>query len=223
VHVGSRHIAVAGAVVHVYCSEACLRGIIELEAPAPIEVPRRRARWWMIAGFAIGGGLVAVKAVDRDEAAAPSVWFVPPAPLVVAAPAPPVATATTPPVAPPPQDDELLRDLMQDAWIHPLAGPKRRMPINHTAAFGAERQGQPPPECLSGHCGVDVGGAIWGEQVHAVRDGVVAWVNRGPNEEHGGLFVRWLAVQLVLSPRGHPALDRAGRPHHRGTGHRAAG
>jgi hypothetical protein len=64
------------------------------------------------------------------------------------------------------------------------------MPINHTAAFGAERQGQPPPECLSGHCGVDVGGAIWGEPVHAVHDGVVAWVNRGPNEEHGGIFVK---------------------------------
>jgi murein DD-endopeptidase MepM/ murein hydrolase activator NlpD len=190
VHVGSRHIAVAGTVVHVYCSEACLRGITELEVPAPIEEPRRRVRWWILAGFAIGGSFVGLQAVDRDEPA-PSAPFAPPAPLAVPAPAPPsVAAVATPPDPPQPQDDELLHELMQDAWIHPLAGPKRRMPINHTAAFGAERQGQPPPECLSGHCGVDVGGAIWGEQVHAVHDGVVAWVNRGPNEEHGGLFVK---------------------------------
>src|SRR5438874_588760 len=34
VHVGSRHIAVAGTAVRVYCSEPCLRGITELDAPA---------------------------------------------------------------------------------------------------------------------------------------------------------------------------------------------
>lgn len=193
VHVGSRHIAVSGTAVHVYCSEPCLRGIPELDAPAPLEEPPRRARWWIVAGLAIGGSFggtfVVLRGVDRDKPVA-SVPSAPPVPLAVAAPAPPpVATVAIPPVAPP-QDDELLHDLMQDAWIHPLAGPKRRMPINHTAAFGAERQGQPPPECVSGHCGVDVGGAIWGEQVHAVHEGVVAWVNRGPNDEHGGLFVK---------------------------------
>src|SRR5262249_27059298 len=88
------------------------------------------------------------------------------------------------------EDQALLGELMQDAWIHPLAGPRRRMPINHTAAFGAERPGDRPPECASGHCGVDVGGDVWGEAVHAVDDGVVEWVNRGPNEEHGGIFVK---------------------------------
>src|SRR5262249_27021950 len=30
----------------------------------------------------------------------------------------------------------------------------------------------------------------WGEPVHAVHDGIVDWVNRGPNEEHGGIFVK---------------------------------
>jgi murein DD-endopeptidase MepM/ murein hydrolase activator NlpD len=63
------------------------------------------------------------------------------------------------------------------------------MPANHTGAFGAVRDNAPPPECLQGHCGVDVG-YEWGEPVHAVHDGIVDWVNRGPNEDHGGVFVK---------------------------------
>jgi murein DD-endopeptidase MepM/ murein hydrolase activator NlpD len=78
---------------------------------------------------------------------------------------------------------------MHDAWIHPLAGPIRWMPRNHTGAFGAERAGERPPECVSGHCGVDIG-RVWGTPVHAVHDGVVEFINRGPNEERGGVFVR---------------------------------
>jgi murein DD-endopeptidase MepM/ murein hydrolase activator NlpD len=31
---------------------------------------------------------------------------------------------------------------------------------------------------------------VWGEPIHAVHDGVIDWVNRGPNEEHGGVFVK---------------------------------
>jgi murein DD-endopeptidase MepM/ murein hydrolase activator NlpD len=37
---------------------------------------------------------------------------------------------------------------------------------------------------------VDLGGEIWGEHVHAVHDGVVDWVQRGLNPDHGGRFVR---------------------------------
>lgn len=149
--------------------------------------PPRRARWWIAAGVVLGGTFAAVQVVWRNEPATSAPLVLPEVP---AAPAPAVVATVAAPEPPPPQDEELLHELMQDAWIHPLAGPQRRMPINHTAAFGAERQGQPPPECLSGHCGVDVGGATWGEPVHAVHDGVVAWVNRGPNEEHGGIFVK---------------------------------
>jgi hypothetical protein len=184
VDVGSRHVAVAGAAIQVYCSEACLRGPVEPEPPAPIEPPPRRARWWIAAGFVLGGTFVVLQTVGRDE---PPRQVALPLPLSVPAPAP---AAPVESLAPPSQDDELMSELMRDAWIHPLAGPKRRMPVSHTAAFGAERPRQPPPECLSGHCGVDVGGAIWGEPVHAVHDGVIAWVNRGPNEERGGVFVK---------------------------------
>ena len=31
---------------------------------------------------------------------------------------------------------------------------------------------------------------MWGEPVRAVHDGVVDWVNRGPNEDRGGIFVK---------------------------------
>jgi hypothetical protein len=188
VNVGSPHVAVAGTAVRVYCSDDCLRGLselVDLDALESIEASPRRARWWIAAGFVVGGGFVVYQAVVRYE---------PPrsVPIVFVAPdsePAPVAADTQPEKPPPAQDEELLRELMHDAWIHPLAGPKRRMPVNHTAAFGAVRDGQRMPECLSGHCGVDVG-STWGEPIHAVHDGVVEWVNRGPNEERGGIFVK---------------------------------
>jgi murein DD-endopeptidase MepM/ murein hydrolase activator NlpD len=75
-------------------------------------------------------------------------------------------------------------------WIHPLDGPVRRMPISDGRVFGAERPGERPAECRSGHCGVDIGGEVFGEPVHAAHDGVIDRVQRGPNEDHGGLYVR---------------------------------
>jgi murein DD-endopeptidase MepM/ murein hydrolase activator NlpD len=82
-----------------------------------------------------------------------------------------------------------MAEITHDTWIHPLDGPKRRMPVSDSRVFGAERAGDRPGECRNGHCGVDLSGP-WGEPVHAVHDGVVDRVQRGPNEEHGGLYVR---------------------------------
>jgi murein DD-endopeptidase MepM/ murein hydrolase activator NlpD len=90
----------------------------------------------------------------------------------------------------PPTEQSLLAALGRDAWVHPLAGPVRRMPLRDSRVFGAERPGERPTECRNGHCGVDLGGEIWGEHVHAVHDGVVDWVQRGPNPDHGGEYVR---------------------------------
>jgi murein DD-endopeptidase MepM/ murein hydrolase activator NlpD len=90
----------------------------------------------------------------------------------------------------PPTEAEWVADLAQDAWIHPLGGPERRMPKHHGRVFGAERPGDRPAECYSGHCGVDIGGEVWGEAILAVHDGTVDRVNRGPNEERGGVYVR---------------------------------
>jgi len=90
----------------------------------------------------------------------------------------------------PPSDTALLASLGRDAWLHPLSGPVRRMPRRDSRVFGAVRPGDRAPECRNGHCGVDLGGEIWGEHVYAVHDGVVDWVKRGPNPDHGGQFVR---------------------------------
>jgi hypothetical protein len=90
----------------------------------------------------------------------------------------------------PPSDEGLLAALGRDAWMHPLAGPVRRMPLRDSRVFGAVRPGNRAVECRNGHCGVDLGGEIWGEHVHVVHDGVVEWVQRGANPAHGGQYVR---------------------------------
>ena len=104
-----------------------------------------------------------------------------PAAAVVAAhptPEPPLVKSTAP-VAP----------LDGDVWIHPLAGPERRMPERDSRLFGAERVGDRPSECRGGHCGVDLAGR-YGEPVYAVHDGTVERVQRAVNPDHGGRYVR---------------------------------
>jgi murein DD-endopeptidase MepM/ murein hydrolase activator NlpD len=95
---------------------------------------------------------------------------------------------------PPVPDDEdialeFMDELSGDRWIHPLPGPNRRMPIRSSRVFGAHRHGDRPGECRSGHCGVDIGGEIWGEPVLAVHEGVVERVKR-VDEGNGGMYVR---------------------------------
>lgn len=197
VDVKSRHVSVAGSTIQVYCSDACLQGLSVLTASVEIVRPARRRwhRWWFAAGVALGGTTMVLYAVDRDiEVEAEQL-----APVVALTPVPAAPPEPVPPPEPPgpsPEekarqeaDEALLEELLQDAWIHPLAGPVRRMPVNHTAAFGATRDNAPPAECLQGHCGVDVGHE-WGEPIHVVHDGIIDWVNRGPNEDHGGVFVK---------------------------------
>jgi murein DD-endopeptidase MepM/ murein hydrolase activator NlpD len=193
VDVKSRHVAVLGGAIRVYCSAQCLAikdalppdtGAITL-GPAP----KRRAWWWLLAPFVVAAGAAAAGAYYM---------YLRPADDAVVAPTAPALAVTQqaadpqPAIATDPQAEAeamVMEELTHDAWIHPLAGPTRRMPTNHNGAFGAERGGERPPECVSGHCGVDVG-HVWGERVYAVHDGVVDFVNRGPNEEHGGIFVR---------------------------------
>jgi murein DD-endopeptidase MepM/ murein hydrolase activator NlpD len=202
VDVRSRHVAVRGSSIEVFCSDACLRdaGAPAQAAPSAPARPRRR-RWWIAAGAIAGGAIAALSfgGSDRtagDAAAASLAWPAPPAPAPVAATAPLPAGPPAPTESPEARlrreaDAALLEELKRDAWIHPLAGPVRRMSVNHVQAFGAARAGVRRPECLSGHCGVDIGGVeIWGEPVLAVHDGVVAWVHRGPNEDNGGVFVK---------------------------------
>jgi murein DD-endopeptidase MepM/ murein hydrolase activator NlpD len=187
VDVRSRHVAVHGGAVRVYCSSACLdqRDALPLEAQAVSVSPppaSRTLRWVaaLLVPAGVGAFLVAGGAADDQ--------LVPPAPaLATLAVAEPELKTTDDPQRE--ADAKLVDELSRDAWIHPLAGPSRRMPRNHSGAFGASRPGERPPECVSGHCGVDLG-YVWGEPVYAVHGGFVDFVNRGPNEGAGGAFVR---------------------------------
>jgi murein DD-endopeptidase MepM/ murein hydrolase activator NlpD len=192
VDVKSRHVTVAGSAIRIYCSEDCrlasASGILPLPAePAEPPAPPRR-RWLHVSGIIFGLATLALFMGGREER-----LIVPQEQGVAAVQAP--AQPAEPPAplfgpAWPPTEEDWLADLAQDAWIHPLGGPERRMPKHHSRVFGAERPGDRPAECMSGHCGVDLGGEVWGEHILAVHDGVVDRVNRGPNEERGGVYVR---------------------------------
>jgi len=75
-------------------------------------------------------------------------------------------------------------------WFHPLAGPRRAMPLYESRRFGAVRPQPRPVECELGHCGVDLGTTL-GEPVFAVFDGVVERIERDEvRGANAGRFIR---------------------------------
>jgi hypothetical protein len=75
-------------------------------------------------------------------------------------------------------------------WFHPLAGPRRAMPLYESRRFGAARPQPRPSECELGHCGVDLGTTL-GEPVFAIFDGVVERIERDEvRGANAGRFVR---------------------------------
>jgi Peptidase family M23 len=187
VDVRGRHLQIDGSSVRVYCSLACASAQSE---PAPLLTvpppPPSRSPFVHVVRVAASLPLLLLTSglPHGHEATRPS-----PAgsALVVAAPSEPAPEPFGP--AWPPSEGDWAREIATDAWIHPLDGPARRMPIRDARVFGAERPGDRPGECRGGHCGVDLGGEVWGEPIHAAHDGVVERVQRGPNDEHGGAYV----------------------------------
>jgi murein DD-endopeptidase MepM/ murein hydrolase activator NlpD len=171
--------------VVVLCSPPCLRVVVR---------GRRRARWAARRRRVVraAAALILTGAFVTPHEGPPSLRRV-----ARAAPTPQAPPPGPPPLPPgwfgpewPPTEQSFLASLGQDAWIHPLSGPVRRMPRVDSRVFGAARPGERPAECRNGHCGVDLGGEIWGEQVHAVHEGVVDFVQRSANPDRGGEFVR---------------------------------
>ena len=171
-----------------FCSEGCLRGALAATRRRRWRA-RRRGMKVAVIGMAVAGACLAPhegKHIQR------------PSPVVRATVVPSgVGDASMAPLPAgwfgpewPPTDTSVLAALGRDAWVHPLAGPIRRMPRTDSRVFGAVRPGDRAIECRNGHCGVDLGGEIWGEHVRAVHDGVVDYVQRGANPLHGGSFVR---------------------------------
>lgn len=180
-----RYVHVEGSFVYDFCSEQCLRADLREQSKERWAARRRATR-----RLTIGVIVIAVFLTPHQG---------PPGPRQVDQATPvPSADDNGPLLLPPgwfgptwpPTETSLLAALGRDAWVHPLAGPVRRMPRSDTRVFGAVRPGNRAVECRNGHCGVDLGGEIWGEHVHAVHDGVVDFVQRGPNPDHGGRFVR---------------------------------
>lgn len=178
-----RIVQVYASSVFDYCSDVCFEAAL---------AGQRKQRWATRRRVA---KLVGIAAVVVIALLTPH-----PRPSQRAASPPPVQTARAsgPPPLPegwfgpdwPPTEASVLAELGRDAWLHPLAGPIRRMPIHDSRVFGARRPGNRAVECRNGHCGVDLGGEIWGEHIRAVHDGVVDFVQRGFNAKRGGRFVR---------------------------------
>ncbi len=172
-----------GSSLFVLCSEECLRAKLRADAATRATVRRRNLKRLVVAT-----SLVAACITPHD--APPSLRAAQASRAHAIAP---VDDAPLPgSFGPewPPSEASLIADLGRDAWLHPLAGPFRRMPSRDSRVFGAERAGDRPIDCRKGHCGVDLGGEIWGEQVRAAHDGVVDRVQRAANEQHGGHYVR---------------------------------
>jgi murein DD-endopeptidase MepM/ murein hydrolase activator NlpD len=77
------------------------------------------------------------------------------------------------------------------AWWHPLAGPRRAMPLSEARRFGASRPPPRPRECELGHCGVDLGTTL-GEPVFAAQDGVIERIER--DADRGGRAGRYIRI-----------------------------
>jgi hypothetical protein len=184
------HVVIEGNAVRAYCSAECVAGAAAapLDAPPPVLLPTGTPWWRVVARVGITLPMLAFASGHEPPAPAPA-----PSAIRSASLAPVAARPAPDPhlFGPhwPPTDEDWMSEITSDAWIHPLDGPKRRMPVSDSRVFGAERPGERPGECRNGHCGVDLSG-YWGEPVHAVHDGVVERVQRGPNEDHGGLYVR---------------------------------
>jgi hypothetical protein len=172
---------IAGSAVQVFCSEECMNAqAVEIVEPPPAAPPTYRNYWILRAGIAVGVAFTLSGSPEPEQPRAP-----------VAASMVPATPPEPPTFGPawPPSEEDWQSQIASDAWLHPLDGPSRRMPVRDSRVFGAERPGERPPECNSGHCGVDIG-EVWGERVYAVHDGTVERVQRGPNEDHGGVYVR---------------------------------
>jgi hypothetical protein len=184
---GRRYLQVDGPALLSTCSETCLR---EVQAAIRKRVwkARHRAMKVLIIGLAVAGACLVPH--QGPHGPRPAAVGGPPPEQAAAQPAGRALPAGWFGPEWPPTDTDVLAALGRDAWIHPLAGPVRRMPRTDARVFGAVRPGDRPIECQNGHCGVDLGGEIWGEYVRAAHDGVVDFVQRGANPLRGGEFVR---------------------------------
>lgn len=191
---GSPHTLVRAARIRVFCSSECLdawqappeQRAPEREIDLPVSIKPGLLGRILVAGLALGGlssertsPVAPLEQPRFDDGSFRAQKVVPPVVAVDAG-------------ADGGLDDDalaarLFAEASRDPWVHPLPAP-RRMPLRDSRVFGAERPGDRPAECRSGHCGVDLG-QRWGEPVLAAHAGVVDQVRR-VDRGRGGMFVR---------------------------------
>jgi murein DD-endopeptidase MepM/ murein hydrolase activator NlpD len=181
---GGQYARLMGGAFKIYCSPECLAAGLQVRRQKIVAARWKISRRLLLGLVLLGAWLFPREAPWRRRAASPE-----PAPAPAGETLPPLPSGWFGPEWPP-TETSVLAALGRDAWVHPLAGPARRMPRADSRVFGADRPGSRPIECRNGHCGVDLGGEIWGEHIRAAHDGVVDFVQRGLNPDRGGRFVR---------------------------------
>jgi murein DD-endopeptidase MepM/ murein hydrolase activator NlpD len=182
----ARFVLVRGGVRRRHCSETCLRDDVRAERAAASARSRR-------VFFAVFGVLLVVVGVNEARRR-----FLAPRPEWISYPWPEVHPEPSPRPEPlligpawPPTDDDWIFAFAQSGWMYPLPGPARREPRANGKILVPAPQKGPAPRCRQpGHCGVDLGGELWGEHVYAARDGVVDRVYHDANQHPGGNYVR---------------------------------
>jgi len=167
-----------------HCSTVCLSDSVEQHRRA--RAARNRRRW--LAALSLGALAAGALVIRRHIA--------PPAQSICGGYAEPLPE--TPPPAPrpygpawPPTDDEWKALFETAHWIYPLPGPVRRTFRPDGKIFGPAATAARGALCRTdGHCGVDLGGELWGEHIYAAQDGIVDRVQGFGHEEHGGQYVR---------------------------------
>jgi murein DD-endopeptidase MepM/ murein hydrolase activator NlpD len=114
----------------------------------------------------------------------------------------------------PPTDADWIAAFDEASFTYPLPGPVRRAPKLDARLLGPEAASSKHPALCrqEGHCGIELGGELWGEHVYAVHEGVVDRVQRGTNSEgpkgqvvrlaHFGGMVFTEYAHLAAIPRG---------------------
>ena len=180
-----RHVLVRGKAFEPHCSEFCLTENIRKGFRAGA-IARRR---WLLGTLVITALLAGAYTLwQRHRAPQPESIAFGPLDAVAAVPEEPTGPIYFGP-AWPPTDADWTAAFAQANWIYPLPGPIRRDAKIDGHIFGPPPPAHLPAACRpEGHCGVDLGGELWGEHVYAALDGVVDRVHGG--DERGGQYVR---------------------------------
>jgi hypothetical protein len=181
-----RVVLVRGRRQQLFCSDSCLRAHVDRRRAVRNRALLRAAMIVVLPTAAF----VAVKTMLTRHRAPPRQtislawseglpeWSVPPLPVFFGPPWPPT-------------DEQWTAVFDQANWTFPLPGPARRPLTADDRVLGPEPPREHPARCRDEEvCGVDLGGDLWGEHVHAAMDGVVERVQGEGNDRRGGHYVR---------------------------------